>query len=211
MPLQQTALVIPDVIDAGLKTGELIRNGSVVRNTAGQIVKHLAEVPIEPNTAEKTVEAVRVAAGHAVQLTRKYPIVAGAIGLTALAAGGTLTVLSVKNKRAKEVKIQERVKVEDRFASAATSWIDAASSGTVTAEIVSELQGAWEAYDESNKEWEAEPNDLAMSLMELVKTWNRQNGLSKNLPATPENPTDDVVVDLGEYLAAQRAMLSETA
>ncbi|QQU93091.1 hypothetical protein [Corynebacterium aurimucosum] len=211
MPLQQTALLIPDVIATGLKTGELIRSGSVVRNTAGQIVKHLAEVPIEPNTAVKAVEAVRVAAGHGAELTRKYPVVAGTIGLTALAAGVTVAALSVRANRARKAKIQERVNVEDRFAAVSTAWIKAAEAGAVTSEIVSEVQAAWEEYDASNKEWHTQPNELAVSLMQLVRTWNIQNGLRKNLPATTDSSTDDVVVDFSAHLAAQREFLTATA
>lgn len=206
MPLQQTAIVIPEAIAQGLKTGELIRNGSVVRNSAGQIVKHLAEVTIEPNTAEKAVNTVRLVAGRGIELTRKYPIVAGAIGLTALVAGGTMATLSVRSKKA---KIQERVNIEDRFAAAATAWFDAAAAGAVTSDTVSELEEAWEEYNDSNKEWHAQPNNLAISLMQSVQTWNSQNGLSTNLPATPHDSTDDTVVNLSEYLAAQRKSLGE--
>lgn len=211
MPLQQTALLIPDVIATGLKTGELIRSGSVVRNTAGQIVKHLAEVPIEPNTAVKAVDAVRVVAGHGAELTRKYPVVARTIGLAALAAGGTVAALSVRTNRARKAKIQERVNVEDRFAAASTAWIKAAEAGTVTSEIVSEVQEAWEEYEASNKEWDTQPNELALSLMQLVRTWNIQNGLRKNLSATADSFTDDVVVDFSAHLAAQREFFSASA
>lgn len=211
MPLQQTALLIPDVIATGLKTGELTRSGSVVRNTAGQIVKHLAEVPIEPNTAVKAVEAVHVVAGHSAELTRKYPVVAGTIGLTAFAAGATVAALATRTNRARKAKIQERVSVEDRFAAAATAWIKVAETGTVTSEIVSEVQEAWEEYDASNKEWATQPNELAVSLMQLVRSWNFQNGLRKTLPATTDSFTGDVVVDFSAHLAAQRELLSATA
>ena len=45
--------------------------------------------------------------------------------------------------------------------------------------------------------------------MQSVQTWNSQNGLSTNLPATPHDSTDDTVVNLSEYLAAQRKYLGE--
>lgn len=206
MRLQQITIKIPDWIEQGLESGELIRRGSEVRNRTGQIVKQLEDVTIEPNTAEKTVDTVRLVAGRGIELTRKYPIVAGAIGLTALVATGTMATRSARSKKA---KIQERVNIEDRFTAAATAWIDAASTGTVTSDTVSELQDAWEEYNASNKEWHAQPNDLAISLMQLVQTWNSQNGLRKNLSATPHNSTGDKVVDLSAYLAAQRELLSE--
>ncbi|MCG7260249.1 hypothetical protein MHJ96_02830 [Corynebacterium aurimucosum] len=211
MLLQQTALVIPDAIVTGLKTGELIRSGSVVRNTAGQIVKHLVEVPIERNIAMKSVEAARILAGRGAELTRKSPVVSGVIGLAAFAAGVTAAAYSVRRSRDEKAKIQERVIVEDRFAAAATTWIEAAEVGAVTIEIVSEVQDAWEEYDASNKEWETQPNELAVSLMQLVKTWNIQNARKKDLPATTDSLRDNVVVDFNEFLAAQRELLNASA
>ena len=46
MSVQQVALVIPPEIEAGILAGEFIRKGSVVRNLAGEIVKHLSLIHI---------------------------------------------------------------------------------------------------------------------------------------------------------------------
>ena len=203
MPLHKTALMIPETIEFGLKTGELIQHGSVVRDAAtGNIVKHLAEVTIKPSTNVKAVEVVRLAAG-------KSPVVAGTFGGAALVAVGATAAIPFMRKRAKEAKIQQRV--EDRFTAAATAWFDADSAGAMTTEILSELQKAWDEYDASNKEWEAQPNDLAVSLMQRAMRWNDQHGPIKKSHAATDGSTCDTVVDLSDYLAAQREELSETA
>lgn len=107
MPLQPTTLLIPEVIDIGLKKGELIRDGSVVRNTAGQFVKHLVEVPTKPSVAEKALELVRVATG-------RPPVVVCAVGLTALTAVGVTVAVSMSKKDAEEAKSKKHVDANEQ-------------------------------------------------------------------------------------------------
>lgn len=211
MPIEQTALIVPPIIQAGIDSGELFKNGSVVRDAAGHIVKHLDEVPFDPGKVQELAVALDGAARKAVNAAKSNPKAILVVAGVAVVVSSATSFYLKKAKHSKTAKIQERVSIEDRFNTAATAWIDAASAGAVTPDIVSELQDAWEAYDASNKEWKAQPNDLAVSLMQLVKTWNIQNGLSRNLPAATDSSTDDVVVDLSEYLTAQREMLSEAA
>lgn len=211
MPIEQTALIVPPIIQAGIDSGELFKNGSVVRDAAGHIVKHLEEVPLNLGKVQEFAVALDGAARKVVNAAKSNPKATFVIAGVGVVVSSATSFYLNKAKRSKEAKVQERVSIEDRFSTAATTWIDAASAGAVTPDIVSELQDAWEAYDASNKEWKAQPNDLAVSLMQLVKTWNIQNGLSRNLPAATDSSTDDVVVNLSEYLTAQREMLSETA
>lgn len=203
MPLQPTTLLIPEAIDKGLKSGELTRDGSIVRNTAGQIVKHLVEVPTTSNAEEKALELVRAAAG-------RHPVVVGAIGLIALTALGASVTVAMSKKDAEEAKSQKRVDAEARFKTAAAAWLNANYAGELTTGTVSELQEALHEYDASCTEWGAQPAELAVSLMHQVKRYNVQNGLAKSPPPAPDAFTDDIVVDLSQHLAAQRERLRKT-
>ena len=44
--ITQSTFVIPPEIEAGLRSGDLIQFGGIVRNQLGHIVKHLKEVPL---------------------------------------------------------------------------------------------------------------------------------------------------------------------
>ncbi|HCG46365.1 hypothetical protein [Corynebacterium flavescens] len=211
MAIQQTAIEVPAFVQAGICSGELLKNGSVVRDTAGKIIKHLDEVPLDLGQAQELGAAIDVAAKKTLDAAKNNALPALVLGGVAFVTVSAAVVVTAKAKRAKAAKIQERAAIEDRFNVAATNWIKAASQGSLTTEIVAEMEAAWNAYSASNKEWKTQPNDLSVSLMRMMKNWNTRNGLEKKLPATTDSTTDATVVDLSEYLAAQHEMLSETA
>lgn len=206
MPIKNVAISIPEAIQAGIDSGELSRNGNVVRNALGQQVKHLDEVPVDLGRLQRVGAAMDMASKRGIDLVKAHPVSA----ITAATVGGGVVLLSaIKNKRAKEAKIRERASIEDRFDASAERWMNAATQGLLTAEIVADLQESWAAYDASNKEWNARPSRLVEALVQLMEQWNSRNGVELPRPEDESNRGD--VLSLDRYLEAQRGKLDESA
>lgn len=206
MPIKNVAISIPEAIQAGLDRGEFSRNGNVVRNAMGQQVKHLDEVPLDFGRLQRAGAAMDAASKWGIDLVKAHPVSA----ITAATVGGGVVLLSaIKNKREKEAKIRERASIEDRFDASAERWMNAASQGMLTAEIVADLQESWAAYDASNKEWNIRPSRLVEALVQLMEQWNSRNGVELPRPEDESKPGD--VLNLERYLEAQRGKLDESA
>lgn len=93
MSLNQVTLEIPLNIQKGLDSGIYKRNGSIIRNSSGHIVKHLKEVKVgEP--AQQVVKGLA---------KNKYVLVT-AISATVLAVGGVGYYAFISNRYKKIVK-----------------------------------------------------------------------------------------------------------
>ncbi|MDK8797409.1 hypothetical protein QP994_05860 [Corynebacterium sp. MSK044] len=211
MAIEQQSIVVPKEIQELIDSGQLSKNGSVVRDTGGRFFTFLKEVQNDPGWAQKSGAALDEVIGKMRSATKDNPSLILAVVGAPMAVCICTAVRKTMAKRSNSKAIQERNSIEVRFNLAAKAWIEAAKTGAVKSDIVAELQEAWEAYDASNRDWKTQPSELAVSLMQLVKTWNFQNGLIGNPPAAADSSRDDVVVNLGEYLSAQRDALNETA
>lgn len=135
MYVQQVAFDIPAGIAKGLAAGDLTRYGGIVRNSAGQIVKHLKEVPISP--AEEG--ALKQAVQKAMSLAKgKKEILIPVIVITGAFLIGGVIYSAVKGKEKKEAQ-RNAVK---NFNARLTNYLNALRSESLTLDEVSNLQSA---------------------------------------------------------------------
>lgn len=135
MYVQQVAFDIPAGIAKGLAAGDLTRYGGIVRNSAGQIVKHLKEVPISP--AEEG--ALKQAVQKAMSLAKgKKEILIPVIFITGAFLIGGVIYSAVKGKEKKEAQ-RNAVK---NFNARLTNYLNALRSESLTLDEVSNLQSA---------------------------------------------------------------------
>lgn len=135
MYVQQVAFDIPAGIAKGLVAGDLTRYGGIVRNSAGQIVKHLKEVPISP--AEEG--ALKQAVQKAMSLAKgKKEILIPVIFITGAFLIGGVIYSAVKDKEKKEAQ-RNAVK---NFNARLTNYLNALRSESLTLDEVSNLQSA---------------------------------------------------------------------
>lgn len=138
MYVQQVAFDIPADIAKGLAAGDLTRYGGIVRNGAGQIVKHLKEVPINP--AEEGV--LKQAAQKAMSLAKgKKEILIPVIAIAGAALVGRVIYSAVKGKEKKEAEEAQSNTVKN-FNAQLTNYLNALRSESLTLDEVSNLQSA---------------------------------------------------------------------
>jgi len=120
---------VPLDIEVGLLSGEFIRYGGVVRDTAGRLVTHLKEIPT-PETA--VAEASKRAA-----LSLKNPWVVVGVGvLTLVAVGGGVVLALKQRKKDAEPVVPECVK---KYTHSLRLYLDAIQSGTLDAQTIDRL------------------------------------------------------------------------
>lgn len=139
MAVIQVALDMPQAIQEGINAGVLLRVGSVVRDNAGHIVKHLDEVPIpeaDNGVGESTV--IRFAKKN------KYFIIGTAI---AVVATGVIHVVA-KNKRNKEEKVPKCIA---DFNISFSEYVDSIKKGAVSEEKIDKVIAALEDIRRSQK------------------------------------------------------------
>ena len=135
MYVQQVAFDIPAGIAKGLVAGDLTRYGGIVRNSAGQIVKHLKEVPISP--AEEG--ALKQAVQKAMSLAKgKKEILIPVIFITGAFLIGGVIYSAVKDKEKKEAQRNAMKNFNARL----TNYLNALRSESLTLDEVSNLQSA---------------------------------------------------------------------
>jgi hypothetical protein len=200
---------VPLDIELGLLTGDFIRYGGVVRDTAGRLVTHLKEIP----TPEKTVaEGAKRAA-----LSLKNPWVVVGVGVLTLVAvgGGVVLALKIRKKDAEPV-VPECVQ---KYTHALGAYLDAIQNGTLHSDIIDRLitdLDAVVAYGEEGDTTVAFSPDqlatLAKVVLEYTTELAKANDVELHRSETPsERAHDGVVVDLRQYLDFQRRIFGETA
>lgn len=133
MAVAQITFEIPLEIQKGIDEGTLIRFGGVVRNQAGQIVKHLREIPVSKVDSNAIGSKIM---GFAKR--NKYFLI-GTVIVTALTVGVTYVV--VRNKKNEEVKIPKCV-VD--FNEAFTEYVNSIRKGNVNEEKIEKVMIALE-------------------------------------------------------------------
>lgn len=120
--IQPVNFYIPPEIQAGLASGELIRYGGVVRDGAGQLVKHLKEVPLSESGRDA---AQRFAA------SLKNPWVVVGVGLGAVAITSITTFAVRKRTAAKRLVAQ--------YNTSFGKYLEGVRDGTLDANIIDQL------------------------------------------------------------------------
>lgn len=135
MSVQQVAFDIPADIAKGLAAGDLTRYGGIVRNGAGQIVKHLKEVPISPAEEGALKQVAQKAMSLAKNKKELFILVIGAI----LVGGGIYRAVKGKEKKEAEEAQNNAVK---SFNARLTNYLNALRNESLTLNEVSNLQSA---------------------------------------------------------------------
>jgi hypothetical protein len=213
----QPRLYVPPEILTGLASGELMRIGSVVRNTAGHIVKHLDEVPNLP-VQQETARRAALSLKHLGRLLDlKDPrIIAGAIVISTAAAGGVLYFVTRKQKDPAGSELSQRVK---DYTASLTAYVEAVRDGTLDVGIINRLISDLDAVKDQSEDGRIVLDfsaDQAADLVNLIVTYTQElaqanavdlNELQERLPA----PGGASIVDLRRHLEAQRHIFGEAA
>ncbi|MEA5053259.1 MAG: hypothetical protein VB093_07440 [Propionicimonas sp.] len=204
MIIQPTFYIPPDIA-AGLLSGEFIRYGGVVRDTAGRLVTHLKEVSI-PKPSEE-------AAAAAFSLLRK-PVVLITTAVVGVVAAGVAAVVVVSGRRKRAMP--ECVK---SYTESLHTYLEAVRSKHLDAEIIDRLIADLDAvkeYSETAKITVDFTTEQSETLVRLVVDYTRQlaaaNAVELNEPQDQAPVSGDgVVVNLRHYLEVQRRIFNEAA
>lgn len=203
MTIQAVHFDIPSDIQVGLDSGDLFRFGGVVRDSFGHIVEHLKEVPF----TEESQEAVgRVAA------RLKNPWVITALGLSAVAAGGSMAFLTVKKRK----QIRKRL---ESYNASLRAYLEAVRDGAMNVGIISQLISDLDAIKEQSDDDSITvdfPTEQSEKLVNLAVNYTRKlaEANSVELSGLLERgriPENDAVVDLRRHLEAQRRIFTKAA
>ena len=130
----QPAFEIPIEIAERLLTGELIRYGGVIRDTAGRLVTHLKEVPI-PTQSEQSVMS-KIA--NVFKTSRGK--IAFFVGLGIVVVGGGITIRVIgKNKKKKQLAALEIAKCIEDYNTSLCIYLDAIRNRNLDINIINSL------------------------------------------------------------------------
>ncbi|MFC0439671.1 hypothetical protein [Kutzneria buriramensis] len=194
---------IPPEIEAGINTGDLIRDCGVVRDTAGRIVALLKET-----SALKPDED---AVGAAARMLKK-PVIAGLATLAAVGTAAAAVAIVRQRKRA----LPECVK---NYSDSLRAYLEAVRNQSLDAEIIDRLIAdldAVKAYSEDGNITVDFSTEQSETLVHVVIAYTRQlaQANSIDLDESPEStPTsaDAPVMDLRRYLEVQRRIFNDAA
>lgn len=197
--ISQQTFFIPPEIQAGLAVGDLIQYGGIVRNQAGQIVKHLKAIDLPVDSDKAAAAALRL-------LKDPKVIVGAAVVAVAAAAAGAFAA------RKRKGAVPECV--ADYNASLA-AYLEAVREGRLDADIIGRLIVALdsvEAYSDEGGSIALDfSTDQAALLVKLVvdSTKRLAEDNSLDLEVLDEPTEGDNVVDFRRHLEAQRRLFEE--
>lgn len=220
MDIVQPIIYVPPVIQAGLLIGKFTRNGSVVRNTSsGRIVKLLDEVPDTGEMVEKVVDATA-----RMKWMPSKPVIIISVAVTAVAVTGVV-VHKVKKQAQRNIAMPECVR---NFDASWDRYRDAIRDRRLDVEIIDKLLADFDAVRQYSEEHGSSTLDLSTepgkSLVNFVADYTSKlaeansvdlSDLQKQEQAQeqeqPQDPGNDVVVDLRRNLAVQRKIFGDAA
>lgn len=197
--ISQQTFLIPPEIQAGLAVGDLIQYGGIVRNQAGQIVKHLKAIDL-PVDGDK-------AAAAALKLLKDPKIVAAAAVIAVAAAGAGVAAAARKRNKTVPVCVMQ-------YNSALGTYLEAVRTGSLDADIIDRLISGLDAVvayaDEGGSIALDFSTEQAALLVKLVVDSTKQLADDNSLElAEPE--VGDNVVDFRRHLEVQRRIFSGAA
>lgn len=183
MAVKQIAVDIPESILEGIDSGELIRIGGVIRNQAGQIVKHLDEVPM-PKNNKKFMGAAIVALA------------------TAAIAGIAYSVVKNKNEDKESKNMTE-------FNKSFVEYISSIKSSTVSEK---KIDNVLEAIDKIKKNEKNGNRDFYFNnskpLFETIRNYTYEFAKANSFEI-PETEGKQDIDDLKYYLQVQKQVFNE--
>jgi hypothetical protein len=208
MAIVQPSLHLPDDIAARLLTGDLVREGSVVRDRGGRLVKHLREVS---RTRDAQDGAFR---GAARALTSPKPVAIGLGVVAAAATAGLVTfVLVGNNKQAAGLEMPGCV---EKFDTSLRVYLEAARNGCLDTNVLdrlltdlvpvkAELDTGRMNLDSSARHWHALVDHVAHYTRELAGSNQIQlSELQEVAPHSADNGASRKITELRHYLKIQQ-------
>lgn len=210
----QPTLLIPPLIQAGIDSGKLFRNGSVVRVVGnGRIHKFLDELPGPERVAQQ-------AAKRAAKVDPKI-IALVALATTAVGAGAAFIIKRRKNTDDLDVLTEVKAAVPEcvsNFEASLRAYVDAGRDGILDAELVDRLIADLDEV----KEWADDGNAVEFSFEQLEPLFSLVIGHTPALAraysvALAEieqqgaDPDAGVVVHLRQHLEVQKRILGAVA
>lgn len=209
MAVIQVPLEIPDDIAVRVLAGEYVRDGGVVRDRAGRLVKLLDDaLPID--------DAEEVAKAGLANVLRNRKVVVMGLGVVAVAAtAGGAAYLATRKTKAAQPELPTCV---GNYSASLAAYLEAARHGTLDAEIIDRLIADLDAVKAESYsgiitiEYSPEQSE---TLVRIVAGHTRKlaeaNQLEpSNLPE-PTNVQGGTVIELCPYLAIQRELFSRGA
>lgn len=204
----QPTLDIPPDIEAGLKSGSLIRYGGVVRDRMGNIVKHLKEVP----SPAKSQGAV----GHVAASVKRPWIIITATALGAIAVGVTAMIATRKREETGKPEVPECVETYD---ASLRVYLEAVREGSLDAGIIGQLISdldAVKAYSDNGNiaiDFSAGQSETLVNLVvDYTRKLAEENSVELGeLQGRASASENDAVVDLRRHLEVQRQIFTGAA
>lgn len=205
----QPTFDIPVEIAGGILSGDFIRHGGVVRDTAGRLVAHLKESPTPGKSAEE------VAKRAALRFNNPWGVIA--VGALTLVAVGGGVVLAVK-KRGNEAEPTVPECVQSYILSF-RAYLEAIRSGSLDAGSIDRLSTDLDAVIAHGEEGDTtvafSPEQLAtltQFVLEYTDELAKVNDVELDeVEVTIENAEVGPMVDLRRNLEAQRRIFGEVA
>ena len=213
MSTAQVDFIIPSDIEQGLQNGTLIRFGGIVRNEAGQIVKHLEEVDDLANedvkeNADPAAEEETNSLNPILEFVKENKILIAGAAAIAAAVGGIVYFVR-RSKKRKQKAVSQCVA---DFSQALMAYVDAIRLKCVSQEHIDAVLNALDAIKENMDKGLIDSGfklENAALLLEMIKDYTEKladaNGYE--LPDGIELRNDNIV-DIRKYLAIQKDVFS---
>lgn len=201
-------LLHPPDIEAGLKSGNLIRYGGVVRDRMGNIVKHLKEVP-SPAKSQGVVGRV------AASVKRPRGIIT-ATALGVVAVGVTTIIAAGKREEAGKPEVPEHI---ENYDASLRAYLEAVRGGSLDAGIIGQLISdfdAVKAYSNNGDIIVDFSTEQSETLVNLVVDYTRKLAEANSveldeLRGQASASENEAVVDLRRHLEVQRQIFTGAA
>ena len=201
MPVVNVNLVLDDATYAGVKAGALELCGLVKDIDSKKVRKHLPTV----------FDAAKDGAAKAIDIIREYKkglLIVGGLLIIGSVVVGTVSYISEKDKR----------RAKKHLGVSLQKYLDAAQDGKLTVEIVDKLINDLDVVSQLYKDNTVPLNLSAKQLSALfnsiydytLRMANANNVTIPNIP-TPKRFTKNTVLDLQQYLNAQKQILNSAA
>lgn len=199
----QVAFLIPAHIQQGIDAGTLIRYGGIVRDTAGHIVTHLKEVP---------VEKVEEGAGKLLDLVKRNKFIVCTVVVVSAAAVAGIVYKVVKDKNNKEVKVPQYV-VD--FNDSLVDYLDSIRKGSVSEDRIDKVIAALEVVTKNQADGainlELSPENTS-ALVDMIRDYTVQFAAANSYSGQIEAPPNvSQLSSLCHYLNVQKQVFAECA
>ena len=193
-------------------SGELVRHGGVVRNLAGQVVKHLDEVPIPVKNQESSM--LRIA-----DMLKKHKVgIIIGFGVV-IVAGGVALLVADKNKKSKQNSTPAIPDYIEDYNTALCAYLDAVRNGSLDIDIINCLLINLDRVKENiydNKIKIDFSTEQLETLVNLMFDYTRKLAEANSIEVSELNEpvfdsAEKAMLTLQHYLQTQKQIFEEAA